>query len=134
MRSAAQTRGLRKGVRDFLQAVAAAASGGGAVLLIDAITGTFQPAVGVGVAFILKVFFAYLQNWAETAGKIPVILPTPGLVPSVGTVADKAVGTVETTVEKVGDAIGEVSGVVEGVAGGLLGEVVDVDKMPDEGA
>lgn len=122
--SQATFRGTRKALRDLLQAVAAAASGGGAVLLIDAITGNFEPQIGVVIAFILKVVFAFLQNWAETAGKISVLLPTPGLVPSAGAVAEKAVGTVETAVDKVGDVVGDVEGVVEGLGGELLGEVI----------
>jgi hypothetical protein len=94
------------------------------VLLIDAITGTFQPQVGVAVAFVLKIVFAYLQNYAETAGKIPVLLPTPGLVPSAGPVLTPAVGVVETAVDTAGDVVGDVEGIVEDVTGTLIGEVL----------
>src|SRR5688572_28302139 len=127
MSSIALTRGWRKATRDLLQALAAVAASGGTVAVIDAITGTVEPAVGVGLAFAFKILFAFLQNWAETAGKVPVFLPTPGLVPSAGDGAAVAVGTVDAVAEKVGDTVGEVTGTVESLTGELLGEVVDVD-------
>lgn len=124
IRSPAIHRGWRKAARDLLQAVAAVAAAGGTTALIDVVAGSVDPALGVTLAFAFKVLFAFLMNWAETAGKIPVLLPTPGIVPSVAPVATRAVGTVETTVDMVGDAVGDVTGVVEDTTGTLLGEVI----------
>jgi hypothetical protein len=123
MAGPAQSRGLRKGFRDLLQAIAAAASGGGAVLLIDAVTGEFEPAIGVGIGFIMKIIFAYLQNYLETKGSIGVLLPTPGLITEeAGGTVTKAVGTVDTVAETAGAATGVVGDVVN-TAGELVGSV-----------
>lgn len=123
-KSAAIHRGGRKAIRDLLQSVAAIAAAGGATALIDLITGSVKPELGVVLAFVFKVLFAFLQNSLETAGKIPVVLPTPGIVPSAGGVVAKATGVVETTVEEVNGVVGDVTGVVTDLAGGLLGEVI----------
>lgn len=131
MNSPALSRGWRKATRDLLQALAAVAASGGTVAVIDAITGTVAPSLGVALAFVFKILFAFLQNWAETNGSIGILLPTPGLVPSVGEGAAVAVGTVDAVAEKVGDAVGEVSGTVQSVTGELLGEVVDVDRREE---
>jgi hypothetical protein len=131
MSSAAQSRGLRKGMRDALQAVVAIVAAGGATAVIDMIVDNLNPAYGVLLAFVFKVVIAYAQNFLETAGRIPVLLPTPGLVPSVGEGAAVAVGTVDAVAEKVGDTVGEVSGTVQSVTGELLGEVVDVDRREE---
>lgn len=123
-KSAAIHRGGRKAIRDLLQSVAAIAAAGGATALIDLITGSVKPELGVVLAFVFKVGFAFLQNSLETAGKIPVVLPTPGIATAAtGAVVAKATGVVETTVEKVGGVVGDVSGVVTDLTGGLLGEV-----------
>ena len=117
-------RGWRKAARDLLQAVAAVAAAGGTTALIDAVTGSVQPELGVTLAFVFKILFAFLQNWAETAGRMPVLLPTPGLVPSTGPVLTPAVGVVETAVDTAGEAVGDVEGIVEDVTGTLIGEVL----------
>lgn len=128
--SPALYRGWRKAARDLLQALAAVAASGGTVALIDAITGSVDPVLGVVLAFVFKILFAFVQNYAETAGKIGVLLPTPGLVPSSGPGA-VAVGTVDAVAEKIGDAVGEVTGTVQSTTGELLGEVVDVDHREE---
>lgn len=112
-------RGLRKALRTIVQLVAA----GGLTAAVNAFADGLAPNMKalVGAAWLVAVTFA--QNAAETAGRIPVLLPTPGLVPSVGAVAGTAVGTVETAVDVAGDSIGDVTGTVESVAGDLLGEV-----------
>jgi hypothetical protein len=125
-------RGTRKALRDLLQAVAAVAAAGGTTALIDVVVDSVNPATGVVLAFVFKVLFAFLMNWAETAGKIPTLLPTPGLVPSVGAVAGKTVGVVETTVDTVGGTVGDLEGIVEDTAGGLLGVVLPADEDEEE--
>jgi hypothetical protein len=83
--------------------------------------------MGAWIAFV-----AFSQNYLEASGKIGVLLPSPGLVPSEGEVLGKAVGTVDAVAEKVGDTVGEVSGTVESLTGELIGEVVDVDHREEE--
>lgn len=143
MTTVAQSRGLRKATRDALQAIAAAASGGGAVLLIDAITGNFEPAIGVVVGFIMKIVFAFLQNYLETAGKIPVVLPSPGLVsavlvPVADAVADKtpliapaAVAAVDALADQSGTVLGTVTDLTGGVIGHVTGQL-PADVVPEE--
>jgi hypothetical protein len=131
MTSAAQSRGLRKGTRDLAQAALAVLAAGGATALIELVVDSVSPAYGLIMAFAFKILIAYAQNYLETAGKIPVLLPTPGLVPSTGDGVAVAVGTVDATAEKIGDAVGEVTGTVEGLTGELIGEVVDVDHREE---
>jgi hypothetical protein len=107
--------------------VAAVLAAGGATAVIDLLVDNVNPGYGVVMAFAFKILIAYAQNYLETAGKIPVLLPTPGLVPSVGEGPAVAVGTVDAVAEKVGEAVGEVTGTVESLTGELIGEVVDVD-------
>lgn len=131
MSGPASSRGLRKATRDVLQAIAAAASGGGSILLIDAITGNFEPTIGVIVAFVMKIVFTYLQNYLETAGKIPVLLPSPGLVsavldPVTGATLDKTplvAPNVGATVDALSDKTGAVAGAVTDLTGNVVGEV-----------
>lgn len=123
----AMSRGSRKAMRDLLQAVAAALAGGGAVALEALATDSVDPTLGVILAFVLKIVFTFIQNWAETRGSIGVLLPTPGLVAGATGAAPVVAGTVDAVAEKVGDTIGEVTGTVTSTAGELLGEVVDVD-------
>lgn len=126
--NAATSRGLRKGTRDLLQAIAAVAASGGTVALIDLIAGSVNPSTGVILAFVFKVLFAFLQNWAETAGKIPTILPTPAIVPAAETVdavvADVA-GTVDAVVDEAGNVVGEVTDTAGTVVGEVTGSVVE---------
>lgn len=120
MRSPAWHRGWRKAVRTVVQLAAS----GALTAAVNQIADGLAPNSKVYVLAGWTILLALLQNSFETAGKIPVLLPTPGLVPSVGPVATTAVGVVETTVDHVGDLVGDVTGTVEDVAGGLLGEVV----------
>lgn len=112
-------RGWRKAARTVLQLVAS----GALTAAVDTVAGGLSPNAKalVGAAWLIAVSFA--QNYAETAGKIPVVLPTPGLVPSAAPVVAPAVGVVDTTVEKIGDSLGDVTGTVTGIAGDLIGEV-----------
>jgi len=126
MSSPALSRGLRKGLRTVVQL----AVGGALTAAVTALAGGLAPNTKVYVMTGWTVAIALLQNGLETAGKIPVLLPTPGLVPSGGPVP-VAVGTVDAVAEKVGDAVGEVTGTVEGLTGELLCEVVDVDHREE---
>lgn len=112
-------RGLRKAVRTALQLVA----GGALTAAVNTLADGLSPDTKVYVLAAWTVLIALAQNSLESVGKIPVLLPTPGLVPSAGELAGKAVGTVETTVDVVGDLVGDVTGTVEAVGGELLGEV-----------
>lgn len=119
-------RGLRKAGRDLLQVVAA----GGATALVTMLTGHLNPELAVAVAFAFKLLVTFAQNTAETAGKIPVVLPSPGLVTTTaGGAVSKVVGTVDTVAEGAGqvvgdvvDTAGKVVGGIAGTAGGLTGE------------
>jgi hypothetical protein len=125
----ALNRGLRKVGRDLAQVVAA----GGATAVVAMLTGHLHPEVAVIVAFGFKLLVTFLQNTGETAGAIPVLLPSPGLITtSAGGLVGKAVGTVDAVTEGTGSVVGEVLntagkavGGVAGAVGGLLGDVED---------
>lgn len=117
--SPALTRGWRKAARTILQL----AAGGALTALVSAIAGGLSPTAQATIMAAWTTLMALAQNTLETAGKIPTLLPTPGLVPSVGPVLATTVGTVETTVDQVGGAVGDVTGTVIGTAGELIGEV-----------
>lgn len=113
-------RGWRKAARDLLQAVAAIAAAGGTTALIELITGSVDPSAGIILAFVFKVLFAFIQNWAETSGMIPTLLPTPSLV--VGP-ASGAVATVEATADRGGEIVGDVLDTAGDVVGGITGQL-----------
>lgn len=121
--SAAWHRGYRKALRTALQLVAA----GALTAAVNTFTDGLAPNVKVYVLAGWTVAVALAQNFAETAGKIPALLPTPGLVPSTGKLAGHAIGTVDTAVDTIGDAVGDIEGVVADIDGTLLGVV----KPPD---
>jgi hypothetical protein len=125
--SAAWHRGWRKAVRTGLQLVAA----GALTAAVNTFADGLSPNVKVYVLAGWTVAVALAQNALETNGKIPALLPTPGLVPSVGA-AGRAVGVVETTIDKAGDAVGDIEGIVEDTAGGLLGVVRPADEDEEE--
>lgn len=124
--STAWHRGWRKAARTAVQLVA----GGALTALITAITGGLSPGTAAIVLGAWTVVVAAAQNTAETAGKIPTLLPTPGLTPSTG-ILPHVVGTIETTVDQTGGAVGAVEGIVTDTAGRLIGEVADVDQPGD---
>lgn len=132
----ALNRGFRKGGREIIQFIAA----GGATALIGVLTGHLSPELVVIVGVLLKFFVTFSQNTLETAGKIPVLLPSAGLVTTTaGGAVSKVVGTVDTVVQATtgtataatqvvgdvvstsGQVVGGVTGAVGGVVGGLLG-------------
>lgn len=120
----ALNRGLRKVGRDLLQVIAA----GGATAVVTMLTGHLNPELAVTVAFAFKLLMTFAQNTAETAGKIPVVLPSPGLVTTTaGGAVSKVVGTVDAVTEETGQVVGDVLntagvavGGIAGAAGGLL--------------
>lgn len=102
-----------------------AAAGSLTALVAAAADGLNPTTAGIAVA-AWGVLVTFLQNYLETAGKIPTLLPTPGVVPSRAVVATTAVGTVATTVEDVEMDTRVVVGTVEDLEGEVLGEVSGV--------
>lgn len=125
--NAAWHRGWRKAVRTAIQLVAAGGLTAGVNQFADGLSANTKVYVLAGWTVLL----ALAQNALETTGKVPALLPTPGLVPSTGAVASRAVGVVETTVDQVGGAVGDVEGVVTNLDGDLLGEVTDLGEIDD---
>lgn len=118
MTSPALHRGWRKAARTLLQVIAS----GGLTAAVDTVAGGLSPNGKVIVAAAWLILVTFAQNALETRGTVPVVLPTPGLVPSAKNVAQN-VAVVDTAVEKVGGAVGDVTGVVTSLGGELLGEV-----------
>ena len=116
--SPALHRGLRKAARTVLQLVA----GGALTAAVNQFADGLSANTKVYVLALWTVVITLAQNTAETAGLIPTLLPTPGVVPSVGAVT-QTVATVETTVDQTGGTVGDVEGTVTDQAGDLLGEV-----------
>lgn len=69
----ALSRGIRKGIRTVLQAVAS----GALTALVTALAGGLDPAVQGIVMGAWMAVVAFAQNWLESSGKIPVLLPSP---------------------------------------------------------
>lgn len=111
--SAALQRGWRKGART----VAQIAAGGALTALVTAIVGGMDPTTQGVVLGAWTAIIAGLQNWLETGGRIPTLLPTPSLVigPTAGAVA---------TVDAEADETGDITGEVHDTAGAVVGEVV----------
>ncbi len=114
--SVASTRGLNKGVRTLLQTIA----GGGLTAVTEIVVGGLKSPAREIIFAVWTAVVALAQNYLETAGRIPVLLPTPGLVPS----TDSSV--VEATVEATTDVVGDVTGVVTDTTGKIIGEVTDL--------
>jgi uncharacterized membrane protein YjjP (DUF1212 family) len=120
----AQDRGVRKASRDIVQALVAVVGAGGAYALIDLIVGSVNPAYGIMLAFFFKILVTYAQNYLETKGKIPVLLPSPGLVTNTaGGVISEVVGTVDAVADTPTSVVGEVLNVSGKVVGGVAGAV-----------
>lgn len=116
--SPAINRGLRKAARTVMQVVAA---GGATVLVNHLADGMGETAkLSVLLGWLLVVTFA--QNALETAGRVPVMLPSPGLVvtKAAGAVVDKAVATVPAVATDVGATIDGTTGVFTEVAGPVI--------------
>lgn len=127
--SPALHRGVRKAIRTAVQVIAS----GGLTAAINVLAGGLSPnaKVLIGAGWLLVVTFA--QNSLESAGKIPTLLPSPGLVTTVaGGAVAQVVGTVDAAADVVGGTVGDVTGVVSDLSGGLLGEVVGVEPETEE--
>ena len=66
------TRGLKKAIRTILQLIA----GGALTALVSAAAGGLSASVQATVMGAWTALVAFAQNTLETAGKIPVVLPT----------------------------------------------------------
>lgn len=121
MNSPALTRGFRKGLRTIAQV----AAGGALTALVTAIADGLTPSTQALVMGAWVAVVAFLQNWAETAGKIPTFLPSPGLV--VGGAADVVVATVDTVTDAAGGIVGDVTDTAGDVIGSVTGQTHDED-------
>jgi len=137
MSGPAQCRGIRKGLRDALQAAIAVVAAGGATVAFETFVGTLAPAYSGLLAVAFKIFIAYLQNYLETAGKIPVLLPTPGLVSPVLAPVTDAVKDItpivapaaEAVIDAVVDPVEGIVGTVTDLTGDVVGKVTGL--LPD---
>lgn len=125
-------RGARKAARDLFQAVVAVLAAGGATAVLDLVVGSVDPVVGVVMAFVFKILVSYAQNTLEAKGKIPVLLPSPGLVTTgdgpllrrvVGQVVPVVQSTVRTNTATGTTAVSNVTGPVLDTAGKVVGAV-----------
>ena len=110
------TRGFKKGLRTVAQVVA----GGALTALVTAIAGGLDPSTQALVMGAWIAVVAFSQNWAEGAGKVKVLLPTPSLIP--GPAAD-AVATVEATADEGGEIVGEVLDTAGDIVGEITGQL-----------
>lgn len=123
--SAGLSRGWRKGLRTVAQLVA----GGALTALVTAIVGGMPPATQGLVMGAWVTVVAFAQNWAETAGAIPTLLPTAEVV--VGPTSD-AVATVDAAADETGEIAGDVLDISGDVVGEVTGQLAP-DKDGDQG-
>lgn len=121
MNSPALSRGIRKGLRTIAQV----AAGGALTALVTAMAGGLDPSIQAVVMGAWVALVAFCQNWAETAGKIPTFLPSPGLV--VGGAADVVVATVDTITDATGGIVGDVTDTAGDIIGSVTGQTTDDD-------
>ncbi len=115
----ASNRGLRKGARTLIQTIA----GGGLTALVTLIAGGLPPASSAVLMAVFTALTALIQNWLETGGMIPVLLPTPGLLAhATGGLAE---GTVEAVVATSGAVVGDVVDIAGRVVGDVTGQITD---------
>lgn len=117
--SAGLQRGWRKSARTIAQVIA----GGALTALVTEIVGGLPPATQGLVMGAWVAVVAFVQNWAETAGAIPTLLPTPAVV--VGPVGGAAVATVEAVADETGDIAGDVLDTAGEVVGTVTGQLDD---------
>ena len=113
MNVAALSRGWRKAARTLLQL----AVGGSLTAVVDLLAHGLSPATAGAVMTIWTALVAFLHNYLETAGKIPTIFATPGLVTS--TIAPVAQATVTAQTS----TTGAITGAVTDTAGEVIGKV-----------
>lgn len=109
--SVALQRGTKKAVRTLLQLAVGGALTAAVNVLADGLSANNK--VLVMTAWTVAIAFA--QNTAETAGKVPTLLPTPTVVvPDPTKIVQPAVAVLDTAVDAVGDIVGEVLDVLPG--------------------
>lgn len=131
MSSIPQSRGLRKLGRTVLQWAASIGTTGLTLVVAESVGVKFGPLAAVAFQAFWLFLYTYAQNTLETAGKIPVFLPAPGLVsqiltPVTGAVSDVTpivAPTISATVDAVSDITGDVTGAVTDLTGGVIGAV-----------
>jgi hypothetical protein len=109
-------RGLKKAARTLIQLAAA----GALTALIDLLAHGLAPQAAGALMTFWTALMAFLQNYLETNGTIPAILPATGLVT---TTVGGAVTNVVGTVDAVKTDVNQVTGQVLDTAGGLVGSV-----------
>lgn len=113
-------RGLKKAMRTAVQMIAS----GGLTALVDALAGGLEPTTRLVVAAGWLFAVTFCQNVAETAGKIPVLLPTAGVLAHAGGgVAAVAGGTVEAVVATTGEVVGDVVDIAGRIVGDVTGQI-----------
>jgi len=121
--SPALSRGLRKAVRSIIQL----AAGGALTALVSALADGLAPGTEAVVMAAWTALVALLHNTAETAGIIPVLLPTPGLVTTTaGGVVTKALGTADTVAQAGNQVVADVVSTAGKVVGAVAGPVGDL--------
>jgi hypothetical protein len=116
MSSPAVSRGLRKGLRTLLQTIA----GGGLTALVTVLAGGLSPQASVLLMAVFTAITALAQNGLEASGKLPILLPTPSLIPGP---AATAVATVEATADQAGEIVGDVLDTASDVVGTVTGQL-----------
>ena len=124
---------LERGIKKALRALVQLAASGALTAAVTKIADGLSPGVGLAVATGWMFVVTFLQNTAETAGIIPVLLPTVGLLPVVGDTVSTIVPPVVGTVEAITDVAGDVTGTVTDLAGNVAGTVTGaVEKLTDQ--
>lgn len=118
MSSPAFNRGWKKAARTVVQTIA----GGGLTALVTVLAGGLSPQASVLIMAMFTALAAMAQNYLETGGTIPTLLPTPGLV--VGPVAE-TVATVDAVVDSTGDIMGDVLDTGGDIIGEITGQTVE---------
>lgn len=139
MASPALNRGTKKALRTLVQMIVS----GGLTALVNTLASGLEPTTKLMVAAGWMFIVTFAQNNLETAGAIPTLLPTAGLVTSAaGTVVATTVATVDAVAETAGDVTGvvgevvdtagQVVGAVTAPVGGLLDDLLDKDKETEK--
>lgn len=138
MSAVSRSRGLRKLGRTILQWAVSMGSTGLTALVSEALGVEFGPTAAVAFQAFWLFFYTYFQNNLETAGKIPVLFPAPGLISSSLAPADGGspdltpaiAPTAAATVDAVADPAGQVLGEVTDLTGDVVGTVTG--QLPPE--
>lgn len=115
------TRGLKKGLRTIGQVIV----GGGATALVAALADGLSPRNAALLLGAFTALAAFLQNYGEGSGHLPVLLPTPSLIPGPAAVA---VATVDAAAGQTGEIVGDVLDTAGDVVGEITGQLDDPDN------